>query len=55
MSMKIMTIDQAIKAVRKGWAKKILLEDGTIVYKVPSNNPAKYTIRVDVKVVEKEC
>lgn len=47
-------LKNAIEAIKGHWATRLELSDGTIVYKVPSNNPNKYTIRIDIKVVE-EC
>lgn len=46
-------LENAIATIKGNLATRLKLSDGTIVYKVPSNNPRKYIIRIDVKVVEK--
>lgn len=46
-------LENAIAAIKGHWVTRLELSDGTTVYKVPSNNPGKYTIRIDIKVVEK--
>lgn len=42
----------AIRSIRDGKAKRVDLGHGTIVYEVPSNNPKKFTIRIDMKIEE---
>lgn len=44
----------AINNIMEGKAKRVDLGHGTIVYAVPSNNPKKFTIRIDMKVEEEE-
>lgn len=39
----------AIHTIESGQAKRVDVENGVTVYKVPSANPDKYTIRIDVK------
>lgn len=46
------SIRSAVRLITKGKSKRVDLGNGTIVYKVPSNNPKKYTIRVDMKIEE---
>lgn len=47
-------VDKAIKAIKDGTATRIEIDKSITVYKVPSNNPTKYTIRIDIKVVQEE-
>lgn len=43
---------EAIKLITRGNSTKCEVNNRVKVYKVPSNNPNKYTIRVDIKVQE---
>lgn len=43
-------IQNAIKEINYGLCKKLEIDDNIIVYKVPSQNENKYTIRIDIKV-----
>lgn len=45
-------IKKAYTLIRKGNCTRIDLGRGMVVYKVPSNNPNKYTIHVDIKIEE---
>lgn len=47
------SLADAVELIEKG-TKRVDLEHDTIVYRVPSNNPKKYTIRIDMKVSEEE-
>ena len=47
-------IRNAISQIRKFGIKRVDVGHDTIVYKVPSNNPQKYTIRIDMKFDESE-
>lgn len=42
----------AVKNIQKDLYKRVDLGHGTIVYKIPTNNPKKFTIRIDMKVEE---
>ena len=44
----------AVDLLRNSDVKRVDLGHDTIVYKVPTNNPKKYTIRVDMKFDESE-
>lgn len=44
----------AVDLLRKSDVKRVDLGHDTIVYKVPTNNPKKYVIRVDMKFDESE-
>ena len=46
------SIRSAVRLITKGKSKRVDLGNGVIVYKVPSNNPSKYVVRVDMKVEE---
>lgn len=50
----LMQIRNAVSQIREKGTKRVDLQDGTTVYKVPSNNPKKYTIRIDLKFDERE-
>lgn len=56
MAETLMAADEAIKnaiqAIKRGEAKRVDIGLDVSVYKVPSQNPAKYTIRVDIRVKE---
>lgn len=47
-------IKRAYHLIRKGGCSRIDLGCGMIMYKVPSNNPSKYTIRLDIKIKEED-
>ena len=42
----------AVKSIIAGDASKVEVNKEIKAYKVPSNNPNKYTIRIDIKVEE---
>lgn len=42
----------AVKSIIAGKASKVEINKEIKAYKVPSNNPNKYTIRIDIKVEE---
>lgn len=42
----------AVDLLRKSDTKRVDLGHNTIVYKVPSNHPKKYIIRIDMKFNE---
>lgn len=44
----------AVNNIRENGVKRIDLGHDSTVYKVPSNNPDKYTIRIDMKFNESE-
>lgn len=48
----IKAIQEAIKYVQTGRYKRVDVTENCTVYKVPSPNPKKYTLRVDIKVEE---
>lgn len=50
----IQVLDRAIAMIKDGSCNRIDLGHGMLIYKVPSNNPKKYTIRLDIKVYEDE-
>lgn len=43
-------IETAIKAIKCGFSKKVIVNNNIIVYKVPTGNENKYTIRIDIKI-----
>lgn len=45
-------ISKAVSLIKKGELKRADLGHGMVAYRVPSNNPDKYIIRVDIKVRE---
>lgn len=47
-------LELAIRNIVAGKCVRVDLGHDTIVYKVPSNSPKKYTIRVDIKVTEEQ-
>lgn len=51
-SLKSESVYRAVSQIRSGNAKKIQVDNDIKVYKIPSNNPDKYTIRVDIQVRE---
>jgi len=50
----LISLVNAVELLRKSAVKRIDLGHSTIAYKVPSNNPKKYTIRIDMKFDESE-
>lgn len=42
-------IGNAIDSIVKGECKKVEISTEIIIYKVPSQNPDKYIIRIDIK------
>lgn len=48
-------INKAVSLIKKGQLKRADLGHGMVAYKVPSNNPDKYIIRVDIKINTKEA
>lgn len=48
------SLRKAIQQIKAGDAARVDLGHGTIVYKVPSNNPKKFTIRIDIKIEEED-
>lgn len=50
----LVVIRNAIAQIREFGVKWVDVGNDTIVYKVPSNNPQKYTIRIDMKFNESE-
>lgn len=47
-------IKRAHTLIKRGQCTRIDLGCGMVMYKVPSNNPNKYTIRLNIKVNEEE-
>lgn len=45
-------IKRAYAAIKQGHCNRIDLGCGMIMYKVPSSNPRKYIVRLDIKVKE---
>lgn len=43
-------ISKAVSLIKKGELKRADLGHGMVAYRVPSNNPDKYIIRIDIKV-----
>lgn len=48
------SLANAVRMLRTSDVKRIDLGHDTIIYKVPTGNPKKYTIRVDMKFDESE-
>lgn len=48
-------IDRAVKSIVDGAVLKAQVTDHIKVYKVPSSNPDKYTVRIDIKVEEQDA
>lgn len=46
-------IGNAINLIVEGLCKKVEVSNEILVYKVPSQNPKKYIIRIDIKEEEK--
>ena len=44
------SLKKAISLIHDGSCNRVDLGHNTIAYKVPSPNPDKYTIRIDIKV-----
>lgn len=47
-------LNQVISMIKDGYCNRVDLGHGMLIYKVPSSNPKKYTIRLDIKVCEEE-
>lgn len=47
-------IQDAFNLIKSGSCKRVDLGLGIVIYKVPSNNPSKYIIRLDAKIQEDE-
>lgn len=47
-------INKAVNAIIDQGYSKVRLNEFLNVYKIPSQNPSKYTIRIDIKVEEAE-
>lgn len=47
-------ISKAVSLIKKGQLKRADLGHGMVAYKVPSSNPDKYIIRVDIKIKEEK-
>lgn len=45
-------ISKAVSLIKKGELKRADLGHGMVAYRVPSNNPDKYIIRIDIKIKE---
>lgn len=45
-------ISKAVSLIKRGQIKRADLGHGMVAYKVPSNNPDKYIIRIDIKIKE---
>lgn len=43
-------INKAYHLIKDGGCSRVDIGCGMVIYKVPSNNPNKYTIRLDIKV-----
>ena len=43
-------IGKAFSLIEEGTSVRVDLGHGMVMYKVPSNNPKKYTIRLDIKM-----
>lgn len=48
----INSLRAAIRMILSDKSRRVDLGHGTIVYKVPSDNPNKYMVRIDMKVEE---
>lgn len=48
------SIKTAVINIEKEICTRVDLGNNTIVYKVPSSNPSKYTIRIDIRVNTEE-
>lgn len=47
-------ISKAVSLIKTGKLKRADLGHGMVAYKVPSNNPDKYIIRVDIKIAKEK-
>lgn len=47
-------IEAALNLIKAGVARRIELSKDVTAYKVPSNNPNKYLIRVDIWIDEED-
>lgn len=47
-------LKKSILLIQEGSCNRVDLGSNTIVYKVPSPNPNKYTIRIDIKIKAEE-
>lgn len=47
-------VDTACALIKEGVCNRVDLGCGMVIYKVPSNNPNKYTIRLDIKINKEE-
>lgn len=47
-------ISKAVSLIKAGELKRADLGHGMVAYKVPSNNPDKYIIRVDIKIAKEK-
>lgn len=47
-------ISKAVSLIKKGQLKRADLGHGMVAYKVPSSNPDKYIIRIDIKIKEEK-
>ena len=47
-------ISKAVSLIKAGELKRADLGLGLVAYKVPSNNPDKYIIRVDIKIAKEK-
>lgn len=45
-------LKRAVKQIRENRAESIDLGHDTLIYKVPTDNPKKYTVRVDMEFDE---
>lgn len=46
------TLSLAVQSIMTDKCKRVDLGCGTVVYRVPSNNPKKFTVRIDMKIEE---
>lgn len=46
----LVAIDKAVSAIKRGELKRADLGRGAVAYKVPSSDPNKYIIRIDLKM-----
>lgn len=50
----IQVLKKAIDMIKDGSCNQVDLGHSMLIYKVPSNNPKKYTIRLDIKIYEEQ-
>lgn len=48
------SMNKAVSLIKRGKLKRADLGHGAVAYKVPSNNPDKYIIRIDIKINKEE-